>query len=104
MQPQGHVQILIGLVDDGLDPQMALDRPRICLTEDYELTNGIVAIEEGISEKAIGELREMGHALELVAGYDRELFGRGQIIRRDPDSGILWGGSDPRSDGSAIGY
>jgi gamma-glutamyltranspeptidase/glutathione hydrolase len=44
----------------------------------------------------------MGHPVEMVGGYGRALFGRGQIIRRDAESGVLWGGSDPRADGCAM--
>jgi gamma-glutamyltranspeptidase/glutathione hydrolase len=46
-------------------------------------------------------LSAMGHELENVEGLARIRFGRGQIIRRDPD-GVLWGGSDPRADGCAM--
>jgi gamma-glutamyltranspeptidase / glutathione hydrolase len=45
MQPQGHVQVLSALVEDGLDPQAALDRPRFCI--DVDESGGRVAIEEG---------------------------------------------------------
>jgi len=40
----------------------------------------------------------------VVSGYNRATFGRGQIIRRDPQSGVLWAGSDPRADGCAMGF
>ena len=64
-----------------------------------------VYLEEGFSEEATEELRRRGH--EVCANechHDRVHFGRGQIIRRDPDSGVLWGGSDPRADGQVIGW
>jgi gamma-glutamyltranspeptidase/glutathione hydrolase len=44
----------------------------------------------------------MGHPVENVSGYARVLFGRGQIILRQEESGVLWGGSDPRADGCAM--
>jgi gamma-glutamyltranspeptidase/glutathione hydrolase len=44
----------------------------------------------------------MGHPVEVVSGYERAAFGRGQIILRDARSGVLWGGSDPRADGCAM--
>jgi gamma-glutamyltranspeptidase / glutathione hydrolase len=47
-------------------------------------------------------LAEMGHIIAPVSGLSRALFGRGQIIRRDAESGVLWGGSDPRADGCAM--
>lgn len=100
MQPQGHVQVLSALVDDGLDPQSALDLPRFCI--DVEEAGGRVALEEGIPERVVSELGNMGHPVYLVSGYDRSLFGRGQVILRDPETGVLTAGSDPRADGCAM--
>lgn len=100
MQPQGHVQVVMGLVDDGLDPQGALDRPRINLTEAHP--GSPLAIETGVPESTIVKLEEMGHQVELVSGHRRAIFGRGQIITRDPESGVLAAGSDPRADGCAM--
>ena len=100
MQPQGHVQVLSALVDDGLDPQSALDQPRFCI--DVEESGGRVALEEGISEKVMAELTQLGHPVYPVRGYDRSLFGRGQVILREADTGILCAGSDPRADGCAM--
>lgn len=101
MQPQGHVQVLIGLLDDQLDPQAALDRPRACLVEGSP--DGEVALEHGVPPESIVSLRSKGHRLSVVEGYGRAVFGRGQIILRQTDSGVLWGGSDPRADGCAVG-
>ncbi len=100
MQPQGHVQVLSALVDKGLDPQAALDLPRFCIDVDED--GGEVAIEDGMPQETISGLREMGHALYPVAGYERALFGRGQVILRDPATGALTAGSDPRADGCAM--
>ena len=102
MQPQGHVQVLLGLIEDGFDPQAALDQPRFCIREGQ--SQGTVAIEEGISEPVFKSLQKMGHPVERTVGFERRLFGRGQIILRDPVTGVLCGGSDPRSDGCALGY
>lgn len=99
MQPQGHVQVLQALLDDGLDPQAALDRPRICLVETQRGWD--LALEEGISARTAGRLAAMGHRVRSISGHERALFGRGQVILRDSQSGVLWGGSDPRSDGCA---
>jgi gamma-glutamyltranspeptidase/glutathione hydrolase len=101
MQPQGHVQVLSALVDDGLDPQSALDQPRFCI--DVEESGGQVAIEEGMSEKTFEGLQKMGHPVAWVSGYDRALFGRGQVILRHAETGVLAAGSDPRADGCAMG-
>lgn len=100
MQPQGHVQVLSALVDDGLDPQAALDLPRFCI--DVEESGGRVALEESISVDVMSGLENMGHPVYPVSGYDRSLFGRGQVILRDAETGVLVAGSDPRADGCAM--
>jgi gamma-glutamyltranspeptidase/glutathione hydrolase len=100
MQPQGHVQVLSSLVDDGLDPQSALDLPRFCI--DVEQAGGRVALEEGMPANVIDELESMGHPVYSVRGYERALFGRGQVILRDAATGVLCAGSDPRADGCAM--
>jgi gamma-glutamyltranspeptidase/glutathione hydrolase len=102
MQPQGHVQVALALVDDGLDPQSALDRARFCLEDGQP--GGNVALEEGISIQTMSRLAEMGHTVRPVSGVGRHIFGRGQIILRDPQSGVLCGGSDPRADGCVMCY
>jgi gamma-glutamyltranspeptidase/glutathione hydrolase len=101
MQPQGHLQVVVGLVDDKLDPQAALDRPRFCIMDGR--AGGQVALEQGIPIHVISKLQEMGHQVEVVSGPERAVFGRGQIILRERESGVLWGGSDPRADGCAMG-
>ena len=100
MQPQGHVQVLSALVDHDLDPQSALDLPRFCI--DVEEMGGRVALEEGIPMDVLRQLEEMGHPVYPVTGYERSVFGRGQVILRDPETGVLCAGSDPRADGCAM--
>ena len=100
MQPQGHLQVVVALLDDGLDPQAALDRPRFCIEDGR--AGGRVALEEGIPSQVIADLAGMGHSVVSVRGHERAAFGRGQIILRGED-GVLWGGSDPRADGCAMG-
>ena len=101
MQPQGHLQVASALIDDKLDPQAALDRSRFCISRGE--AGGDVALEEGLSPQVIAKLEEMGHPVRFVSGYGRAVFGRGQVILRDADTGVLWGGSDPRADGCAMG-
>jgi gamma-glutamyltranspeptidase/glutathione hydrolase len=100
MQPQGHMQVVSALVDDGLDPQAALDRPRFCINDGT--SGGQVMLEDGIPAAIQADLEKMGHSVQRVSGYERSIFGRGQIIRRDPGTGVLCGGSDPRADGCAM--
>jgi gamma-glutamyltranspeptidase/glutathione hydrolase len=101
MQPQGHVQVVLSLADDGLDPQATLDQPRFCINDGT--AGGSVSLEEGTPAVTIAGLVELGHPIQVVFGYSRSLFGRGQIIRRDAETGVLCGGSDPRADGCAMG-
>jgi len=100
MQPQCHMQVVVGLVDYGLNPQEALDRPRFCISDDT--MNGQVSLEEGLPGETMATLQRMGHPVKPVSGYARAVFGRGHIIHRNPQTGILCGGSDPRSDGCAM--
>lgn len=54
--------------------------------------------------ETLAALGALGHGVEgPVTGHARSVFGRGQVVFRDPD-GVLWGGSDPRSDGCAMGW
>lgn len=109
MQPQGHFQVLSHLVDFGMAPQQALDMPRWQLTGPSaglgsQEDGGLVAIEEGWSYATLAELARRGHRLTPVDGFGRVGFGGGQVIMRDPATGILIGGSDPRKDGCAAGW
>ena len=99
MQPQGHLQVFLALAQ-GLDPQAALDMPRFCIGDGT--AGGEVELEAGIPRRTVTSLAERGHAVRRVTGWNRALFGRGQVILRDPISGILTGGSDPRGDGCAM--
>ena len=63
---------------------------------------GRVALEEGIPDEVISDLEKMGHPVYSVSGYDRSLFGKGQVILRDAETGVLCAGSDPRADGCAM--
>jgi gamma-glutamyltranspeptidase/glutathione hydrolase len=101
MQPQGHLQVVVGMADDDLDPQAALDRPRFSILDGR--AGGEVGVEDDIAEQTCAELAKLGHVVRRIGGWGRIQFGRGQIIRRDP-SGVLWGGSDPRADGCAMSF
>lgn len=115
MQPQGHAQVLRNMLDLGMDPQQALDAPRFFVSvADYSAGENIfdetsskpkIFLESQISEEVAEDLRARGHrVVSGVGGLRRAMFGRGQIIRRDPKSGVLTAGSDPRADGCAMGF
>jgi gamma-glutamyltranspeptidase/glutathione hydrolase len=90
IQAQAHVQLVSGLIDDGLDPQAALDRPR------FRVDGDAIRLEEGLWEAA-GDLRGLGG--EVVLSENVWEFGSGQAIMRAGD--VLVGGSDSRRDGYA---
>ena len=110
MQPQAHLQVLSNLVDLGQNPQQALDMPRFCLNVDAGTglgaaePGGEVLIEKGYSYDEMAALRRKGHHISPVSGRQRGIFGGGQVITRDPQSGVIIAGSDPRKDGCAIGW
>lgn len=102
MQPQGHFQVISAMYDDDLNPQEALNRPRFCL--ETGRGDSILALEEGLPVATMARLAELGHTVRPVSGRGRGLFGDGQIIRRDPASGVLFGGADPRKDGLVAAF
>jgi gamma-glutamyltranspeptidase/glutathione hydrolase len=102
MQPQGHVQVVTDMVDYGMGPQEALDAPRFCILDGT--SGGKVSLEDGIPVPTMAALAKMGHEVVPVSGTSRAIFGKGQIILRDPKTGALIAGSDPRGDGQALGW
>ncbi|XP_005805284.1 uncharacterized protein LOC102228901 [Xiphophorus maculatus] len=116
MQPQGHIQVLLNMVEFGMNPQQALDAPRVFVEYDDKTGQWLVNLEEGIDQEVAEELKRRGHRVNWpVTGHQRAQFGRGQIItvgdwwsHSIPQTGspprVLWAGSDPRADGCAQGY
>lgn len=93
-QPFGHVHLVTGLLDCGLDVQQAIDAPRI-----FHF-GGALALEAGIPRETAEALAAMGHDV-CPAGAP---LGGGQAVTIDRETGVLVGGSDPRKDGCALGY
>jgi len=100
-QPQGHLQVVSNMVDHGMDSQAALDALRFSIDV---VGDGAVSVEEDMPESTVAELRKRGHKVEVVGGYDRPMFGGGQVISRDAETGVITAGSEPRKDGSAVGW
>ena len=92
MQPQGHLQIVLNLIDYGMNPQAALDAPRWR----FEKGNRVL-VESGVSPVIVQELCERGHNIQ-IAPYT--MFGKGQIILSQ--GGGLVAASEPRADGMAL--
>lgn len=97
MQPQGHAQVILGLIDHALNPQAAIDAPRVRVLEGKQ-----VAVEPAIGRGAIEELARLGH--EIRVDEEPAGFGGGQLIWRDPDTGVFICGSEPRKDGAAVAW
>lgn len=106
MQPQGHIQILLNIIDFGMNVQEAGDAPRFHHIGSSEPSGGImndggvVYLESGISPEVVKELIKKGHKISHIVGG----FGGYQGIFIDTDKGIMFGGSESRTDGCAIGY
>ncbi len=110
MQPQAHLQVMSNLVDYAHNPQQALDMPRFCLNVSIgsgvgsEDPGGEVFLEKGFSFDEMAALRLRGHRISPIHERQRAVFGGGQIIQRNPETGVLIAGSDPRKDGCAMGW
>ena len=93
--------MLFVMVDFNMNSQEALDALRFSV--DIEGA-GTVRVEEDLDPKVVSELTKKGHAIEVVSGYRRIMFGGAQTVSRDPETGVLTAGSEPRKDGAAVGY
>ena len=107
MQPQGHVQIVVNMIDFGMNLQEAGDAPRIqhvgssTPTGSATMTSGgTVYLESGFSYQQIRSLVQKGHKV----GFDVGTFGGYQAIMRDEEKGVYFGASESRKDGQAAGY
>jgi len=95
-QPMGHVQVLLNMYLYGMDPQEAIDFPRVF----PEWQTGQLGVEQSVPEAVRRGLAERGHEIAVLS----EPLGGGQAIAIDWKTGVLAGGSDPRKDGVALGY
>jgi gamma-glutamyltranspeptidase/glutathione hydrolase len=107
MQPQGHAQVLVNLLDFGMNLQEAGDAARYYHTDSSEPTGtamsngGALALEPGVGEEVRRDLARRGHRIVEASPL---AFGGYQAIARDPDTGVLSGASESRKDGCAMGY
>ena len=106
MQPQGHAQIVINLIDFGMNLQEAGDAPRIRHVSNQQPTGGEMfdggelSLESGFDYKEIRKLMKFGHKVIFSLGS----FGGYQAIMYDDELGVYFGASESRKDGSAMGY
>jgi gamma-glutamyltranspeptidase/glutathione hydrolase len=108
MQPQGHVQVLINMIDFGLNPQAAGDAARLRhggsatptgLPEEPD--GGTIFLESGFYTETVEKLKALGHQVTVGSAGS---YGGYQGILIDWENGVLHGASDPRKDGAAVGY
>jgi len=105
-QPQGHVQVLMNLINFGMSPQQAGEQPRVAHFEsstptgDRMIGGGSVGFERHIPEAVKQKLADMGHKIRKNMGA----FGGYQGIWRKENPRRYFGGTDPRKDGCAIGF
>jgi gamma-glutamyltranspeptidase/glutathione hydrolase len=106
MQPQGHAQIVVNMVDFGMNLQEAGDAPRIRHdgssqpTGEVMTDGGVVNLESGIPYESIRGLLRRGHRVESSNGG----YGGYQAIMWDEEKGVYFGASESRKDGQAAGY
>lgn len=106
MQPQGHVQMVVNLIDFGMNLQEAGDAPRICHEGSSEPTGeimtdgGIVYLESGIPYETVRNLLGKGHQIQYING----IYGGYQAIKWDEKNKVYYGASESRKDGQAAGY
>ena len=106
MQPQGHAQIVINLVDFGMNLQEAGDAPRIRHdgssqpTGEVMTDGGIVNLESGFSFETLNALMSRGHKIQFSKGG----YGGYQAIMWDEKNKVYYGASESRKDGQAAGY
>ncbi|MFL2632664.1 MAG: gamma-glutamyltransferase family protein [Candidatus Marivariicella sp.] len=106
MQPQGHAQIVINLIDFEMNLQEAGDAPRIRHSSDEQptggkmLDGGTIYLETGFDYESIRELLKIGHKV----GFDLGSFGGYQAIKINNESKVYYGASESRKDGNASGY
>jgi gamma-glutamyltranspeptidase/glutathione hydrolase len=95
MQPQGHTQVLLNMIEFGMNVQEAGEMPRF-----RHFSDRYVAFESGVGIEVLQELIQKGHRPMTSMG----VYGGYQAILIDWENGVLMGGSDPRKDGAALGY
>lgn len=97
MQPQGHFQVVTNTVDYALNPQAALDMPRWQWIKEKS-----IFVEPEFPNYIVQELERRGHQVTITP--DGGSFGRGQIIWRNPETGVLMGGTESRTDGTIAAW
>jgi len=94
LQPAGHAYVVSNMLEYGLDPQEAIDCPRVFFE------NGVCWAEESVPKSVLEGMAALGHPMQVKP----DPWGGGQMVYVDRENGVLVGASDPRKDGMALGY
>jgi gamma-glutamyltranspeptidase len=104
-QPQWNLQVVTGLVDGGWDAQQTVEQPLWFSSTPFgasPATGFELTLEARVGEEAAAELRRRGH--RITVDGDWSCLSGAQVIARDPQTGVLAGGSDPRQEGLVLGF
>ncbi|VGO10511.1 Gamma-glutamyltranspeptidase [plant metagenome] len=101
-QPQSQSAVFTRITQLGMNPQAAIDAPRWLLGRTWGNANESLKLESRFPPATVDTLRARGHAVEVLSAYDETMGHAGAIVRTA--DGVLEGGSDPRSDGAAVGW
>ena len=104
-QVQINLQVIVDVLDLGLDVQEAVDAPRWISGGAYRgLTEDALYVEPSLRSETVDGLRALGRTVEATAAAEPDLFGNCTVLHRDPSNGSLQAAADPRRDGLAAGW
>ena len=101
-QPQSQAAVFNRIAHFGMNPQAAIDAPRWLLGRTWGNSSETLKLESRFPPDTIDTLRTLGHPVDVLQAYDETMGHAGAIVRHA--DGLLEGGSDPRSDGAAVGW
>lgn len=105
-QPQWNLQLLVGMIDAGMDVQEAINQPRWTSwpgTDPSTINNPFeLRVEDRIADDVIADLEQRGHLVRRQSPWAGG--GAAQLVARHPDTGIIIGGTDPRVEGVVLGF
>lgn len=102
-QVQTNLQVLVNVLDFGMNAQRAVEAPRFTFGDQLEFGDQTIKLEARVGEEVVNKLRDLGHSIEVIGPW--ESGGAVQLIERDPDSGVYFGATEVRRPGcSIVGY
>ena len=99
-QVQTNLQILVNILDFGMDPQHAIEAPRFTMGEQLQMGNQTVKLEARVPKAIVKQLRNLGHIVEVIGAWDSG--GAVQLIARDPTTGMYQGATEIRRPGCSV--